>query len=57
MRHPNGIAELEAQLKRHFKLPQQFPGGSAEAFQKFIYLTQVLLTCLTLLCQLLICVG
>ena len=55
MRHPNGIAELEAQLARHFRLPQQPAGGSAKAFQKFIYLTQVLHNCLILLCQPLIC--
>ena len=50
MRHPNGIAELEAQLARHFRLPQQPPGGSAEAFQKSIFLTQVLHKSFMLLC-------
>ena len=57
MRHPNGIAELEAQLARHFRLPQQMPGGFAEAFQKFIYLTQVLHKCFTYPCQPLVCIG
>ena len=42
MRHPNGIAELEDQMVRHLRLPH--PGGRPEDFQKFIYLTQVVLT-------------
>ena len=46
MRHPNGIAELEAQLARHFGLPEESPGGSADSFQKYIYLTQVSLNSL-----------
>ena len=52
MRHPNGLAELEAQLQRHFHLPPsggQAPSGgnlaafpsSTELFQQYIYLTQV----------------
>jgi hypothetical protein len=41
MRHPNGIAELEAQLARHFRLPEEPFGGSSTSFQKYIYLTQV----------------
>ena len=55
MRHPNGLAELEAQLQRHFHLPPsgwQGPSGgkaddleafpsSTELFQQYIYLTQV----------------
>ena len=51
MRHPNGLAELEHQLRRHFHLPpSDWPRScsssastpsSAELFQQYIYLTQV----------------
>ena len=41
MRHPNGIAELEQQLQRHFHpLPPPGQAPSTELFQQFIYLTQ-----------------
>ena len=46
MRHPKGIAELEAQLARHFRLPEEPPCGSANSFQNYIYLTQVSLNSL-----------
>lgn len=46
MRHPNGIAELEAQLARHFRLPEEPPCGSANSFQNYIHLTQVSLNSL-----------
>ena len=40
MRHPDGIAELEQQLCRHFHLPPPVQAPSTELFQHFIYLTQ-----------------
>ena len=40
MRHPDGIAELEQQLRRHFHLPRPGQAPSTELFQQFIYLTQ-----------------
>jgi hypothetical protein len=59
MRHPNGLAELERQLRRHFHLPpSDWPRScssststpsSTELFQQYIYLTQVLVFLVTTL--------